>query len=48
MSANPFDDEDGAFFVLVNDEGNTACGRSSPTFQPAGGWFMARRTALRV
>src|ERR1700732_1028477 len=27
---------------------NTACGRPSPMFQTAGGWFTAKRTALRV
>jgi hypothetical protein len=27
---------------------NTACGRPSPMFQPAGGWCTAKRTALRV
>jgi hypothetical protein len=37
MSINPFDDDDGSFFVLVNDEEQHSCRRPSPTFQPAGG-----------
>jgi hypothetical protein len=42
MSINPFDDANGSFFVLVKDEGNTACGRRSPMFRPVGGWSTAR------
>jgi uncharacterized protein YbdZ (MbtH family) len=39
MSANPFDDEDGAFFVLVNDEEQHSLW---PVFAdvPAGWWVV--------
>ena len=48
MSINPFDDDNGSFFVLVDDEDNAACGRPSPMFQRADGWFTGKRTGLRV
>src|SRR5882757_1857731 len=37
-----------AFSSWSTTRSNTACGRSSPTFQPAGEWFTAKRTAPRV
>jgi hypothetical protein len=48
VSINPFDDDNGSFFVWSTTRSNTACGRPSPTFHPAGGWFTAKRPALRV
>jgi MbtH protein len=39
MSTNPFDDEDGEFFVLVNDEDQHSLW---PTFAPVpAGWNVA-------
>src|SRR6201996_8136439 len=37
-----------AFSSWSTTRSNTAYGRSSPTFQPAGEWFTAKRTAPRV
>src|ERR1700758_2557868 len=37
-----------AFSSWSTTRSNTACGRSSPMFQPAGGWFTAKPTGLRV
>ena len=48
MSVNPFDDDNGAFSSWSTTRSSTACGRPSPMFQPAGGWFTAKRTALRA
>ena len=48
MDTNPFDDDESSYYVLVNYKEHTACGRASPKFQLAGGWFAAKRTALRV
>jgi uncharacterized protein YbdZ (MbtH family) len=47
VSINPFDDDNGNFFVLVNEEEQHSRGRPSPMFQPAGGWFTAKGIALR-
>ena len=48
MSINPFDDDSGSFFVLVNDEEQHSLWPTLPMFQTAGGWFTAKRTAQRV
>ena len=32
---NPFEDENGVYHVLVDDEGSIRCGRASSTFRPA-------------
>jgi uncharacterized protein YbdZ (MbtH family) len=48
VSINPFDGDNGSFFVLVNDEEQHTLWPTSPMFQPAGGWFTAKRTALRL
>ncbi len=36
MSSNPFENPDGVYLVLVNEEASTACGPSSPTCPRAG------------
>ena len=46
MSINPFNDDNGSFFVLVNDEEQHSPWATSATFQLAGGWCTAKRTAL--
>jgi uncharacterized protein YbdZ (MbtH family) len=48
MSNNPFDDDNGSFFVLVNDEDQQACGRSSLIYRPVGGWFTVRPRGRRA
>jgi hypothetical protein len=45
MSTNPFDDDNGTFFVLLNDEDQHSCGRRSSTSPPAGGWSSVRAPA---
>src|SRR5215208_2722080 len=37
-----------AFLSWSTTRNNTACGRTSPMFQPAGGWCTAKQTALHV
>ena len=46
MSVNPFDDDNGSFFVLINDKNNTAYGQPLPMSPTAGGWSTARQHAL--
>jgi uncharacterized protein YbdZ (MbtH family) len=48
VSINPFNDDNGSFFVLVNDEEQHSLWATSATFQLAGGWCTAKRTALHV
>ena len=48
MSINPFNDDNGSFFVLVNDEEQHSLWPTSATCQLAGGWYTAKRTALHV
>jgi hypothetical protein len=48
MGINPFDDDNGNHFVLANGYEQHACGRRSPMFQTAGGWFTAKRPVLCV
>ena len=48
MDTNPFDDDESSYYALVNYKEHTACGRASPKCQLPGGWFAAKRTALRV
>ncbi|MFE3517803.1 MbtH family protein [Streptomyces sp. NPDC059166] len=46
MSTNPFDDEDGRFLVLVNDEGQHSLW---PSFaEVPGGWTVAFEEAGRA
>lgn len=46
MSINPFDDEQGSFFVLVNDEGQHSLW---PTFaEVPAGWRVVHGAADRV
>lgn len=46
MSINPFDDEQGSFFVLVNDEGQHSLW---PTFaEVPAGWSVVHGAADRV
>jgi hypothetical protein len=47
VSINPSDDGVGGFLVSTTRR-NTACARPSQTFQPDGGWFTAKPTALRA
>jgi uncharacterized protein YbdZ (MbtH family) len=46
VSINPFDDDNGSFFVLVNDEEQHSLWRSSPMF-PAG-WRVVYGEADRA
>ena len=39
LSSNPFDDEQGSFFALINDEDSTRCGLRSPPCQTDGPWL---------
>jgi uncharacterized protein YbdZ (MbtH family) len=48
VSINSFNDDNGSFFVLVNDEEQHSLWPAFADVQPAGGWFTAKRTALRV
>jgi hypothetical protein len=44
----PFDDDNGSFSSWSTTRSTTTCGRPSLIFQPAGGWFTAKRAVLRV
>ena len=48
MSMNPFDDDIGSFFVLVNDEEQHSLGRLSPTFRLLASRLRGKRTAVRL
>ena len=48
MTINPFDDQDGAFFVLANNEEQHSLWPTLAEIPAGCGWFTARRTALRV
>ena len=43
MSTNPFDDEDGTFHALVNDEGQHSLWPTFVPVRPAGSWNTTRR-----
>ena len=45
MSINPFDDAMADFSSSPMTRSNTDCGRLSPMFSPAGGWYAAKRIA---
>lgn len=40
--SNPFDNPQGQFAILRNDQGSTACGRSSANCPQAGAWYATR------
>ena len=46
MSVNPFDDDNGTFFVLINDEEQHSLWPTFADVPAAGGWFTAKPTAL--
>ena len=48
MQPNPFDDDSGSFFVLVNDEEQHSLWPAFVDTWRAGGWFTGRRRALSV
>jgi uncharacterized protein YbdZ (MbtH family) len=48
MDTNPFDDDESSYYALVNYKEHHSLWPSLPKFQLAGGWFAAKRTALRV
>lgn len=48
MSTNPFDDDNGSFFVLVNDEEQHSLWPAFADIPAAGRWFTAKRIALRA
>jgi hypothetical protein len=45
VSINPFDDAMADFSSSSMTRSNADCGRLSPMFSPAGGWYTAKRIA---
>lgn len=48
VSVNPFDDENGTFFVVVNAEEQHSLWPVFAEVRRAGGWSSVRQRALRV
>lgn len=46
--SNPFDDPQGQFAILCNDQRSTACGRSSARYLRAGVWSVNRNPRTRA
>ena len=46
LSVNPFDDDAGSFFVVVNDEGRRTVRQPPLMFRLAGAWFAAKPIVL--